>query len=586
MPIDFVGSLWNDPSIIADFDFDYDNRFFLFVTMITAMIVCLGWLLSLSLSTTTAEAFDKPFFLRKLNPWKRLVRTDSFSSSSASTRDSFWKELSPPFLGGIMGSQDDDDEEEDMVMYPNPHLEAPDVTHFCFLIHGHRGLSADLRYMQSVMQRLAAMEKLRQSESGSESESESESEPNQEKKDENDRPLLHDMVVHNAICNEHKTTDGVRNGGDRLVEEMLQVIQDEMDKRYPDPSDGQIHDITISVLGNSLGGLFGRYAIAKLVERHCVLSEEDNDQDHYWVLMGKYRLHLNIFCTTATPHLGISRHTYFRIPRTAEIGVAHAMGDTGKDLFRLNDLLHTMATSPTFLGPLSRFRKRIAYANAYGTDFPVPVGTAAFLSENSSYPHHFKEAEDVLVGEESQEDKDLRIATLHTPNMHKINADEAKEGGDDDQEEDAATDADKDDVSDHADELHRMSISLDQLGWKKVFIDIRREMPSVEIPKSIRNIRRNSDSSVVVDSHNTDTDKDLTLLKTKKVVSSRDVATAVSSSATDNRLYYPMGHNMIVAFSRSRRSSLINKGGRPIVDALAKELVEDIFKWNKKQKEQ
>lgn len=79
-----------------------------------------------------------------------------------------------------MGSQDDDDEEEDMVMYPNPHLEAPDVTHFCFLIHGHRGLSADLRYMQSVMQRLAAMEKLRQSESGSESESESE--PNQEKK--------------------------------------------------------------------------------------------------------------------------------------------------------------------------------------------------------------------------------------------------------------------------------------------------------------------------------------------------------------------------------------------------------------------
>ena len=34
---------------------------------------------------------------------------------------------------------------------------------------------------------------------------------------------------------------------------------------------------------------------------------------------------------------------------------------------------------------------------------------------------------------------------------------------------------------------------------------------------------------------------------------------------------------MIVAFSRSKLSTYLNKAGRPVVDALAKALVEDIF---------
>jgi hypothetical protein len=34
---------------------------------------------------------------------------------------------------------------------------------------------------------------------------------------------------------------------------------------------------------------------------------------------------------------------------------------------------------------------------------------------------------------------------------------------------------------------------------------------------------------------------------------------------------------MMVAFSRSRWSTYMNKAGRPVVDALAQELVDDIF---------
>jgi len=135
----------------------------------------------------------------------------------------------------------------------------------------------------------------------------------------------------------------------------------------------------------------------------------------------KYRLHFNIFCTTATPHLGISKHTWVPIPRSAEIGIAQTMGDTGKDLFRLNDLMKSMATAPKFLEPLGKFRKRIAYANAYGTDFPVPTQTAAFLSKKSSYPHHFVEEDSDSENEDCVvvDDNGLVIATLHTPAGHK-----------------------------------------------------------------------------------------------------------------------------------------------------------------------
>jgi hypothetical protein len=140
----------------------------------------------------------------------------------------------------------------------------------------------------------------------------------------------HAMVVHTPTCNENKTQDGVIKGGERLLQEMLDTIRTTMTTRKEEPrsddddddnGDGSLRDVTISIVGNSLGGIYCRYAIAQLVER------TDN-----MVLDGAYKLHFNIFCTTATPHLGISKHTYIPIPRAAEIGMAHTMGDTGKDL--------------------------------------------------------------------------------------------------------------------------------------------------------------------------------------------------------------------------------------------------------------
>ncbi|KAG7357269.1 DUF676 putative serine esterase domain containing protein [Nitzschia inconspicua] len=525
-------------------------------------------------------------------------RVDSSSPSkstnlflSAEALEIAYRDLAPPF-NIIMDSENNPDvaNHADRSTANNnsmPFIPESDVTHFCFLIHGHRGLSRDLAYFQAVMQRWASEELKKQKQSTGNEKIAFNGNSNLTT---TEAKRTHDMVVHNAICNEGKTQDGVENGGERLVEEMRQVIEAEMKKRHAalnreDPDDNnpatnedstKIYDITISILGNSLGGLFGRYAIAKLVERYCVKEDpakfDGKDKPApSWILDGKFRLHLNIFCTTATPHLGVSGHTWVRIPRTAEIGVAHALGQSGKDLFRLNNLLHTMATSPTFLGPLGSFRKRIAYANCYGTDFAVPVGTAAFLSENSTYPHHF--LDDYLVDENG-----MVIAALHTPAKND-NRDEA--------------------VEEHLDELHEMSSSLDKLGWKKVFVDVRKEMPSVELPKSLgerllRQKKQNSDLEIANSSgsnhssgsvnETTSDDKiesgqGLQALKRQKIVASKDIANAVRIPE-DNRVALPLGHNMIVAFSRSRFTTFMNKGGRPVVDALAKELVDDIFSWD------
>ena len=213
--------------------------------------------------------------------------------------------------------------------------------------------------------------------------------------------------------------------------------------------------------------------------------------------------------------------------------------------------MKAMATSSEFLKPLGRFRKRLAYANAYGTDFPVPPKTAAFLSTESSYPHHF--VEDSENGSVVVDETGLVIATVQTP-----------AGSNSDMS--TGTDNDSKTPDSTQDDLVQMSNALDSLGWKKVFVDIRNEIPyGMSIPRL---------------TPTANDDAPLHEMKQKKVVSSRDVASAMEASSSDDaRVVWPLGHNMMVAFSRTKTSTQFNKGGRPVMDALAKEVVDDIFSW-------
>lgn len=510
------------------------------------------------------------------------------SSSTQNSELDWWKDLAPPFALAEddlypSSTTEDEDESDFSESSEQPPEQRSTVTHFCFLVHGHRGYSRDLSYLQHKMERVAReVQKQRRKERLQQI-----SNMTPEERDSVKDYTVHQLVVHSVVCNEKKTDDGVVNGGERLVEEMISTIREEMSKRRPFASNGtsssapdNLQNVTISMIGNSLGGIYSRYAIAKLSEK----CDPSNTTACTLVLDGRYALHFNVFCTTATPHLGIAGHTFFPIPRTAEIGVAHAMGDTGRDLFRLNDLMKRMATTNEFLQPLRAFRKRIAYANAYATDFPVPVRTAAFLSESSSYPHHFVvddgHGDDKVVVDDKivVDDNGLVIATLHTP-AQPLDNDKCFVNGEEN------------------DDLVEMSRSLDSLGWKKVFIDVRNVIPRIPLPSlptalSRISRRSSSDNSEAGASENIDKENEneisersdpVNVLKQKgNVVSSRDVAAALSTHPLfgDEILRWPRGHNMIVAFSRDPLSTYLNKAGRPVVNSLATEIVNSIFAWN------
>lgn len=457
------------------------------------------------------------------------------------------------------------------------------LTHLCFLVHGHRGQSKDLSYMHAAIQgrssevRRQRREELRRLESSRSSGDARENNEIAAAIDQIRASLGHNVLVHSATCNEGKTNDGVRAGGERLVEEMLQVIRKEADRtRRKNQSCNlggddvsEVVDITLSLVGNSLGGIYSRYAIALLFE----MAEEVDE--NFLLDNGSIRLRFETFCTTATPHLGCSRHTYVSLPRSAETVVGNFLGETGRDLFRMNDLLYSMGTVPYFLQPLSQFRRRVAYANAYHTDFPVPAATAAFLHEESSHAHFW----DASSGN-SEWDKSI-VAILHTQSSYSPSL---------------SKDCKDDLFGDCDDELLAMSKSLDSLGWKKVIVDLRNEIPAAGIPNVIRKSSlvmkvKQKNGSYQYDGNTEDFEENLvpvqngtlsdsevlrTSLRRKGVIASRDAREAFGSPR-DGSLHLPVGHNMICAFSRGRVSSHMNRGGRPVMDALAKELVDEIL---------
>ena len=125
-----------------------------------------------------------------------------------------------------------------------------------------------------------------------------------------------------------------------------------------------------------------------------------------------------------------------------------------------------------------------------------------------------------------------------------------------------------------------MSTRLDELGWKKVIVDVREHMPvSIRIP----NIARRKNSSLPSDSsHENNSSTELRssekVTASPGVVESRSIAN-VFSSASDV-LTFPLGHNTLVAVEKHGLSKAVFKAGRPVMDGLAKEIVEEILAWD------
>jgi hypothetical protein len=138
----------------------------------------------------------------------------------------------------------------------------------------------------------------------------------------NKTAVRQNLLIHVVKCNERKTFDGIENGGNRLVREMMDTIRQYMSEQPlpEDQKEGELRQITVSLWGNSLGGLYCRYALAHFAEATNMILDD------------KYKIEFNIFCSTASPHLGVSKQTYLPLPRSAELVTARTMGTTFKDL--------------------------------------------------------------------------------------------------------------------------------------------------------------------------------------------------------------------------------------------------------------
>ena len=292
------------------------------------------------------------------------------------------------------------------------------------------------------------------------------------------------IVLHSATCNLGLTLDGVIKGGDRLVQEVETQIRANVD------GDSQLY---LSFIGNSLGAIYARYAIAHLN-------------------MTTGNIVPFIFCTTMAPHLGVANQTYVPLFRWTESLVAGVFGETGRDLFLRTPLLHEMGTSTEFLAPLRQFRKRIAVANAFGTDFQVPTTTAAFLSQSSNFVHH------------RLPDKAAYVLSVET------------EQTDDYNQED-------------------ISQCLDALGWTKIFLDVRQEIPLPSIPLPFA--------------------KDTTVPSDKTLWASHELQKVMSHTGKTWKL--PVGHMVSCANSRNGFNRWFNSNGQPFMDQLASDILADMI---------
>ncbi|CAM9730965.1 unnamed protein product, partial [Ascophyllum nodosum] len=213
-----------------------------------------------------------------------------------------------------------------------------------------------------------------------------------------------EVLVHLARCNKGKTKDGVAEGGSRLADEIRQVV-----KSNPSLT-------RISLVGNSLGGLYVRYAAKLLYHEGKPAPAGETPRG---TVAG---LEPSVFMTIAAPHLGVRSFTFVPVPSSLHPLSGVIVGKTGSDLFMRSSnskssnsksssnsesrsistkmfsgwsaksgtaenvdvksgrssLLYDMATAEEYLTPLRAFRRRRAYANRRG-DFMVPYGTAAFV---------------------------------------------------------------------------------------------------------------------------------------------------------------------------------------------------------------
>ncbi|KAA8539762.1 hypothetical protein F0562_026454 [Nyssa sinensis] len=186
------------------------------------------------------------------------------------------------------------------------------------------------------------------------------------------------------------TLDGVDVTGERLAEEVLEVIKQKPSLRK------------ISFVAHSVGGLVARYAIGRLYRPPKSENDEDSlvsvsEEETKGTIGGLEAMN---FVTVATPHLGSRGNK--QVPflfgvtafeKTASRVIHWIFRRTGQHLFLTDDddgmppLLRRMLEDHGecyFMSALSSFKRRVAYSNV-GYDHIVGWRTSS-IRRNSELP--------------------------------------------------------------------------------------------------------------------------------------------------------------------------------------------------------
>ena len=440
-----------------------------------------------------------------------------------------------------------------------------EMIHLIVLVHGWLGNELEMDYLRQSLERQSTI-----------------SRGEQQQQQQQQHQIKGRVIIHSAISNVGRTWDGIAAGGLRLADEIDHVVDklmiQQQQQQQQESSLSSSKTMSLSLVGNSLGGLYARYALGHMSSSSFCK-----------------KIQPILFCTTATPHLGVSQHTYVKLPRMAEYVIATAMQPTGRDLFRVvtkttsNPILDTLC-EPHYLKPLAAFSKRIAVANAYGTDVPVPTATAAFLASTNS-PHY------QVVIDNDDNNKETTIAnyevlTVTTPRTYYDHDDDDhddasttnnEKGGFDDGMGDSSSSSSSSVIPLPLPSLSVLATRLDTLGWQKIFYDVRKQLPTVMYYRRQRRQQRQDPSILVSNNNNKKTTT--TTTKPQRMWTSQQLLDTLcdandnnsnSSSNDDGRLSLPFGHTMLVANSRSRLSKYFNRGGQPIMDRLASTILQEI----------
>jgi hypothetical protein len=226
--------------------------------------------------------------------------------------------------------------------------------------------------------------------------------------------------------------------------------------------------------------------------------------------------------------------------------------------------LADLATQSHFTTPLAAFRSRIALANAYGTDFQVPCSTAAFLSRTSSLHMTCPNSEWATTTAVRKRDNNngpgddngvwMALAVQTPRNII------------------APTDLDLCSAANLSkDEIAQR---LDAMGWIKVFIDVRRYVPSIPIPSWL--LGKSDDTDGSLEPRTEFTSHELwNRLCTKWTAPTSMLEPASSSSY--RWWHVPFGHTVLVANAKNEWYAQLNAAGQPIMDALAKVLIQQVL---------